>query len=174
MTPHTHPSIPMSPEPGAPLPAAATAPREYLAFKLDTGDYGIDILRVQEIRAFEAPTRLAHAPGFVKGVINLRGSIVPIIDLRLKFGLDAAACDAFTVVIVVQVGHRVMGLVVDAVDDVVGLDATQHRPVPLREAHAPAAPLQAIGVLDSRLLMLLDIDKLLVDVGLGLAEPTLQ
>lgn len=155
-------------------PVAAAAPREYLAFKLGSDEYGIDIQRVQEIRSYEPPTRIAHAPHFVKGVVNLRGTIVPIVDLRLKFGLDTAHYDAFTVVIVLHVGRRVMGLVVDAVDDVITLDASQHRPVPALDNGVPAEHLQAIGTLDNRLLMLLDVDKLLCGAELGLAEPTLQ
>ena len=158
----------------SPSPPVAAAPREYLAFRLGADEYGIDIQRVQEIRSYEPPTRIAHAPHFVKGVVNLRGTIVPIVDLRLKFGLDTAHYDAFTVVIVLHVGRRVMGLVVDAVDDVVTLDASQHRPVPALDTGAPAAHLQAIGALDDRLLMLLDVDKLLCSAELGQAEPTLQ
>lgn len=158
----------------APHPVAAAAPREYLAFRLGSDEYGIAIQRVQEIRSYEPPTRIAHAPHFVKGVVNLRGTIVPIVDLRLKFGLDTAPYDAFTVVVVLQVGRRVMGLVVDAVDDVVTLEASQHRPVPALDAGTPAEHLQAIGALDDRLLLLLDVDKLLCGAELGQAEPTLQ
>lgn len=167
------PSVPLQ-DNSPPQPVAAAAPREYLAFKLGSDEYGIDIQRVQEIRSYEPPTRIAHAPHFVKGVVNLRGTIVPIVDLRLKFGLDTAHYDAFTVVIVLHVGRRVMGLVVDAVDDVVALDASQHRPVPALDTAAPAGHLQAIGTLDDRLLMLLDVDQLLCGAELGLAEPTLQ
>jgi len=156
------------------LPVAASAPREYLAFKLGNDEYGIDIQRVQEIRSYEPPTRIAHAPLYVKGVVNLRGTIVPIVDLRLKFGLGAAHYDAFTVVIVLHVARRVIGLVVDAVDDVVALDASQHRPVPALDTGAPAQHLRAIGTLDTRLLMLLDVERLLCGAELGLAEPTLQ
>jgi len=153
---------------------AAAPPREFLSFRLGAEEYGIDILRVQEIRSYERPTRIAHAPDFVKGVTNLRGVIVPVIDLRLMFGLKPARYDAFTVTIVLQIGHRVMGLVVDEVCDVVALDAARLRPVPALGAIAGGDQLMAIGALDDRLLLLLDIDKLLSRADLGLAEPTLQ
>ena len=104
---------------------AATPIREFLAFKLGSEEYGIDILRVQEIRSYERPTRIANAPDFIKGVVNLRGVIVPIIDMRLKFRLEQATYDHFTVVIVLNIGRRVMGIVVDAVSDVITLTPEQ-------------------------------------------------
>jgi len=155
-------------------PQNAVAQREYLAFRLGSDEYGIDILRVQEIRSYEPPTRIAHAPHFVRGVVNLRGTIVPIVDLRLKLGLEAASCGDFTVVIVLNVGRRVIGLVVDAVDDVIALDMAQHREVPALDTGPQAEHLQAIGTVDARLLLLLDIDRLLCNAELGLAEPNLQ
>jgi purine-binding chemotaxis protein CheW len=155
-------------------PQNAATQREYLAFRLGSDEYGIDILRVQEIRSYEPPTRIAHAPHFVRGVVNLRGTIVPIIDLRLKFGLEAATCDDFTVVIVLNVGRRVIGLVVDAVDDVIALDLAQHRDVPALDTGLRAEHLQAICTVDARLLLLLDVDRLLCNSELGLAEPGLQ
>jgi purine-binding chemotaxis protein CheW len=91
---------------------------EFLTFRLGGEEYGIDILRVQEIRSYEQPTRIANAPHFIKGVVNLRGVIVPIIDLRLKLGCDTAEYNAFTVVIVLNVKGRVVGAVVDSVSDV--------------------------------------------------------
>ena len=109
---------------------ALTSIREFLAFKLGAEEYGIDILRVQEIRSYEAPTRIANAPDFIKGVVNLRGVIVPIVDMRLKFKLERADYDSFTVVIVLNIGHRVVGMVVDGVSDVITLSAEQLRPVP--------------------------------------------
>ncbi len=167
-------------QPNAALPAAIgpepglAPPREVLAFKLGAEEYGIDILRVQEIRSYERPTRIAHAPAHIKGVINLRGVIVPIIDLRLKFRLEQAAYDAFTVIIVLNIGHRIVGLVVDAVNDVVALGAAQLQSVPELNAGVGSEHLLAIGTLDERLLLLLDIDKLLSGADLGPAESTLQ
>ena len=161
----------------APSSAAATAPtsiREFLAFKLGNEEYGIDILRVQEIRSYEKPTRIANAPEFIKGVVNLRGVIVPIIDMRLKFNLEQANYDHFTVVIVLNIGQRVMGMVVDAVSDVITLAPEQLRPVPEFSSGVASEHLLAIGAVDDRMLILVDIEKLMSGAEIGLAEPTLQ
>ena len=112
------------------LSATLNAIREFLAFKLGSEEYGIDILRVQEIRSYEQPTRMANAPAFLKGVINLRGVIVPIVDMRMKFNLDKVDYDGFTVVIVLNIGKQVVGMVVDGVSDVITLTPEQLRPVP--------------------------------------------
>lgn len=104
--------------------------REFLTFRLGAEEYGIDILKVQEIRSYEAPTRIANAPAFVKGVINLRGVIVPIVDLRLKFCLGDARYNAFTVVIILNIAKRVVGAVVDSVSDVLELKGEQIKPAP--------------------------------------------
>lgn len=104
--------------------------REFLTFRLGAEEYGIDILKVQEIRSYEAPTRIANAPAFIKGVINLRGVIVPIVDLRLKFCLGEAQYNAFTVVIILNVAKRVVGAVVDSVSDVLELTGAQIKPAP--------------------------------------------
>jgi purine-binding chemotaxis protein CheW len=95
--------------------ADAQASGEFLTFRLGAEEYGIDILKVQEIRSYEQPTRIANAPAFIKGVVNLRGVIVPIVDLRLKLGCDTAEYNSFTVVIVLNVKGRVVGAVVDSV-----------------------------------------------------------
>ena len=92
--------------------------REYLTFRLDQEEYGIDILKVQEIRGYEPPTRIANAPNFIKGVVNLRGTIVPIVDMRLKFACAKAEYDSFTVVIILNLRNRIVGIVVDSVSDV--------------------------------------------------------
>jgi len=154
--------------------AAPTSIREFLAFKLGSEEYGIDILRVQEIRSYEKPTRIANAPEFIKGVVNLRGVIVPIIDMRLKFNLVQAHYDHFTVVIVLNIGQRVMGMVVDAVSDVITLAPEQLRPVPEFGAGMASEHLLAIGAVDDRMLILVDIEKLMSGAELGLVEPTLQ
>ncbi len=96
-------------------------PREYLTFRLDQEEYGIDILKVQEIRGYEKPTRIANAPEFIKGVVNLRGTIVPIIDMRLKFNCAKAEYNSFTVVIILNLRNRIVGIVVDSVSDVMEL-----------------------------------------------------
>src|SRR6185369_15198571 len=100
---------------------AADAAREFLAFRLGGEEYGMDILKVQEIRGYDSVTRIANAPEFIKGVINLRGTIVPIVDMRIKFNVGKATYDQFTVVIVLNVGNRVVGMVVDSVSDVIAL-----------------------------------------------------
>ena len=153
---------------------AITAIREFLAFKLGAEEYGIDILRVQEIRSYEEPTHIANAPAFVKGVVNLRGVIVPIIDMRLKFNLEQANYDSFTVVIVLNIGKRVMGMVVDAVSDVITLTPEQLRPVPEFNSAIASDHLLAIGAVQERMLILVDIEKLMSSAEMGLVEQTLQ
>jgi purine-binding chemotaxis protein CheW len=154
--------------------AALTALREFLAFKLGPEEYGIDILRVQEIRSYEEPTRIANAPPFIKGVVNLRGVIVPIVDMRLKFNLEQVNYDSFTVVIVLNIGARVVGMVVDAVSDVITLGAEQLRPVPEFNSAIESDHLLAIGAIDQRMLILIDIEKLMTSAEMGLVEHTLQ
>ena len=148
--------------------------REFLAFKLGAEEYGIDILRVQEIRSYEEPTRIANAPAFIKGVVNLRGVIVPIVDMRLKFNLEQVNYDSFTVVIVLNIGSRVVGMVVDAVSDVITLNAEQLRPVPEFNSTIASDHLIAIGAVENRMLILVDIEKLMSGAEMGLVEQALQ
>lgn len=156
-------------------PIGGNAPAgEFLAFKLGAEEYGIDILRVQEIRSFETPTRIAHSPAHVLGVLNLRGVVVPVVDLRLRFGLPDAGYDGFTVVIVLNIGSRVFGIVVDAVSDVIGLASEQLRPVPAFNARVATEHLMAIGAVDQRMLILIDIDRLMASPEMGLATDTLH
>ena len=150
--------------------APTTTLREFLAFKLGAEEYGIDILRVQEIRSYEEPTRIANAPDFIKGVVNLRGVIVPIVDMRLKFNLEQANYDSFTVVIVLNIGSRVVGMVVDAVSDVITLTAEQLRPVPAFGSAIDSDHLLAIGAVQERMLILVDIEKLMSSSEMGLVE----
>ena len=157
-----------------PKAAAGTSLREFLAFKLGAEEYGIDILRVQEIRSYEEPTRIANAPAFIKGVVNLRGVIVPIVDMRLKFNLEQASYDSFTVVIVLTIGRRVIGMVVDAVSDVITLTPEQLRPVPEFNSAIQSDHLLAIGAIEDRMLILVDIEKLMSGAEMGLVEQTLQ
>ena len=151
-------------------PAVATTLREFLAFKLGAEEYGIDILRVQEIRSYEAPTRIASAPHFVMGVVNLRGVIVPIIDMRRKFNLEQVSYDDFTVVIVLNIGARIVGMVVDAVSDVITLKPEQLRPVPGFNSSIASEHILAIGAVDDRMLILVDIEKLMTSAEMGLVE----
>ena len=157
-----------------PQASALTDLREFLAFKLGTEEYGIDILRVQEIRSYEEPTRIANAQAFIKGVVNLRGVIVPIVDMRLKFNLARAEYDHFTVVIVLNIGKRVVGMVVDAVSDVITLTQEQLHPVPEFNSAIESDHLLAIGAIDQRMLILIDIEKLMTSPDMGLFEQTLQ
>jgi purine-binding chemotaxis protein CheW len=154
--------------------AAITGIREFLAFKLGAEEYGIDILRVQEIRSYEPPTRMANAPEFIKGVINLRGVIVPIIDMRIKFNLAQVNYDTFTVVIVLNIGKQVIGMVVDGVSDVISLTAEQLRPVPAFTSTIGSDHLLAIGSVADRMLILLDIEKLMTSAEMGLVAEALH
>lgn len=156
----------------AAVASVATRLREFLAFKLGAEEYGIDILRVQEIRSYEEPTLIANAPAFMKGVVNLRGVMVPIVDMRLKFHLEQARYDEFTVVIVLNIGARVVGMVVDAVSDVITLTPEQLRPVPAFGAAVDSDHLLAIGAVESRMLILIDIEKLMGSADMGLLDAT--
>lgn len=148
---------------------------EFLTFRLGAEEYGIDILRVQEIRSYEPPTRIANSPAFIKGVVNLRGIIVPIVDLRLKLGCDQAEYNGFTVVIVLNVRGRVVGAVVDSVSDVVQLGADDVRAAPeLGASQVDTSYITGIGSTagdaKDRMLILIDIEKLMTDPEIGLIE----
>lgn len=158
----------------APVVSGAAAIQEFLAFKLASEEYGIDILRVQEIRSYEAPTRLANTPAFIKGVINLRGVIVPIVDMRLKFNLDQANYDDFTVVIILNIGRQVVGIVVDGVSDVITLAPEQLHPVPEFTSAINGDHVLAIGSVENRMLILLDIEKLMTSSEMGLVAEAMQ
>jgi purine-binding chemotaxis protein CheW len=141
--------------------AVAERPREYLTFRLGEEEYGIDILKVQEIRGYEQPTRIANAPSFIKGVVNLRGVIVPIIDMRLKFGLGSAEYNDFTVVIILNLGARVVGMVVDSVSDVMELSPEQIRDTPEIDSVVDSSYITGLGTLNGRMLILIAIEKLM-------------
>lgn len=143
---------------------------EFLSFTLGREHYGVDILKVQEIRGYNAVTRVPDAPNYIKGVINLRGTIVPVIDLRLKLRLDEARYDAFTVMIVLNVEDRVVGIVVDGVSDVIPLTAEQIRPTPEFGAAVDTRFIFGIGTQDDRMLILLDIETLLDCADIGESE----
>lgn len=140
---------------------------EFLAFRLGEEEYGIDILQVQEIRSYEPTTHLANTPAFIKGVVNLRGTIVPIVDMRLRFQLPEAAYTDTTVVIVLNVEGQMVGMVVDSVSDVIRLAPADIHPVPSITAAVDGDCLQAIGQLQERMLILLNIPKLLPSLGLA-------
>ncbi len=159
----------MTPPPAnAAVAAANTAVAgEFLTFALGSEEYGVDILKVQEIRGYDAVTRLPDAPDYIKGVINLRGTIVPVIDMRVKFRLEAKV-DALTVMIVLNVADRIVGMVVDSVSDVVQLEAGQIRAMPEVGTGIDRRFLTGIGALDERMLILLDIEGLMTSADMGL------
>ncbi|TWH98884.1 purine-binding chemotaxis protein CheW [Luteimonas cucumeris] len=142
-------------------PTDTAAAGEFLSFALGNEHYGVDILKVQEIRGYDAVTRLPDAPDYIKGVINLRGTIVPVIDLRLKLRMKDARYDAFTVMIVLNVEDRVVGIVVDSVSDVIPLDQDQIRPTPEFGVSVDTRFISGIGTLEDRMLILLDIETLI-------------
>jgi purine-binding chemotaxis protein CheW len=149
--------------------ALAARAGEYLTFRLGGEEYGIDILRVQEIRSYEQPTRIANAPDYIKGVVNLRGVIVPIVDLRVRLGCAKAEYNHFTVVIVLNVKGRVVGAVVDSVSDVLELTAEAIRPAPPMASNgADNGHLTGIGSVGERMLILMDIESLMSSPDMGL------
>ncbi|WP_298831745.1 chemotaxis protein CheW [uncultured Piscinibacter sp.] len=151
---------------------------EFLTFRLGDEEYGIDILRVQEIRSYEPPTRIANAPAFIKGVVNLRGVIVPIVDLRMKLGCASAEYNAFTVVIVLNVRGRVVGAVVDSVSDVLELPAGSIKPAPELSCAIDSGFITGIGAVrngngdgaSERMLILMDIEALMASADMGLID----
>ena len=148
--------------------AAVHAGGEFLTFRLGAEEYGIDILKVQEIRSYEQPTRIANSPSFIKGVVNLRGVIVPIVDMRLRFGLSDVQYNSFTVVIVLNVKGRVVGAVVDSVSDVLALDAQTIKPAPEMNSAVDTSFITGIGSVGERMLILMDIEGLMASAEMGL------
>jgi purine-binding chemotaxis protein CheW len=136
-------------------------PAEYLTFTLGNESYGIDILKVQEIRGYDAVTQIANAPEFIKGVINLRGVIVPILDMRIKFGIGTAQYNEFTVVIVINVLGKVVGMVVDTVSDVVALSGEQIKPAPEFGSTFDTDYITGLGTVNDLMLILIDIERLM-------------
>ncbi|MDH5338229.1 MAG: chemotaxis protein CheW [Rubrivivax sp.] len=159
-------------------PARQARRGEYLTFRLGGEEYGIDILRVQEIRSYEPPTRIAKAPPYIKGVVNLRGVIVPIVDLRLKLGCDSAEYNGFTVVIVLNVRGRVLGAVVDSVSDVLELGQDHIKPAPQLRTAVGGDYITGIGSIQQaegdaareRMLILIDIEGLMSAQDMGLMD----
>lgn len=154
--------------------AGETVGQEFLIFTLDNEEYGIDILKVQEIRGYDQVTRIANTPAFIKGVTNLRGVIVPIIDLRVKFAQQALSYDESTVVIVLNFGLRVVGIVVDGVSDVLSLTAEQIRPAPEFTVTLATEYLLGLGSLGERMLILVDIEKLLSSEEMSLMDSAVK
>ena len=154
-------------------PVAATQENmlnEYLTFTLGAEEYGIDILKVQEIRGYDAVTHIANTPEFLKGVINLRGVVVPIVDLRIKFQLGSVTYDEFTVVIIINVLGRVIGMVVDSVSDVVSLAPEQIKPPPEFGAGMDIKYISGLGAVNERMLILIDIEGMVTSSEMQLMD----
>jgi len=158
--------------------AAAGHSQEYLTMCLGDEEYGVDILRVQEIRGYERPTRIAGAPDFIGGVLNLRGVIVPIVDLRIKFGLERVTYDAVTVTVVLNIAGRTVGAVVDSVSDVIELAVDQIKPAPEFNSTVDSSYVVGIGAIKQaeheRMLILVDIERLMSGADMGLVNADLH
>lgn len=149
---------------------SANESQEFLTFTIGCEEYGIEILKVQEIRSYEAVTTVVNAPDFIKGVVNLRGTIVPIIDMRIKFNLGNVGYNDFTVVIILNVAGRVIGMVVDSVSDVITLTTEQCRPAPHFSAELNTNYITGLGTVDDRMLILMDIERLMSSPEMGLVD----
>jgi len=145
--------------------------QEFLAFKLGQEEYGVDILAVQEIRGYDTVTRVPEAPDYVKGVINLRGVIVPVVDLRLKFKLGSATYDEFTVMIVLNLKGKVIAAVVDGVSDVVRVEPSDIRPTPEFGGIIDTRYISGIATVGERMLILLDIEALILSADITGVAP---
>lgn len=155
---------------GAAAGESDMAASEYLTFTLGSEEYAIDILKVQEIRGYEQPTLIANAPPFIKGVINLRGIIVPVVDLRIKFNLGKIEYTPFTVVVILNVARRVIGVVVDSVSDVISLKASQIRPAPDFSGSFDTRYILGLATEDARMMIVTDIERLMTRADMELIE----
>jgi purine-binding chemotaxis protein CheW len=160
----------MQANPSAKIEDTDLAAGEYLTFILGGEEYGIEILKVQEIRSYEAVTKIANTPDFIKGVINLRGSIVPIVDLRMRFNLNLVEYNEFTIVIILSFSKRIIGIVVDGVSDVLDLNQSQISPVPELVSNIDTKYLKGLGSVDDRMLILVDIEQLMSSQEMALME----
>ena len=161
-------------EPSSSPSHAAASAGEFLTFKLGAEEYGIDILKVQEIRGYENPTRIANVPSFMKGAVNLRGVIVPVVDMRLRFDLPDVSYDAFTVVIILSLAGRTVGMVVDSVSDVLALGLDQIKPAPEFNGQIDSSHIIGLGAVKTgeaeRMMILMDIEGLMTSDGMGLRD----
>jgi len=159
---------------GTPAAQAIADAGQYLTLRLGGEEYAIDILRVQEIRSYEEPTRMVNAPAFIKGVINLRGVIVPIVDLRLKLNIDNVEYNEFTVVIILNVRRTVIGAVVDAVSDVVTLTAQSIKPAPQFETSIDSRFITGLANVGERMLIVMNMEALMSNAEMGMVSAALQ
>ena len=155
---------------GAPAVQSGADGGQYLTLRLGGEEYAIDILRVQEIRSYEEPTRMVNAPVFIKGVVNLRGVIVPIVDLRLKLNIDKVEYNDFTVVIILNVRGTVIGAVVDAVSDVVTLTAQSIKAAPQFETAIDSRFITGLANVGERMLIVMNMDALLSNAEMGMVS----
>ena len=146
------------------------AAEEFLTFTLGSEEYAIDILKVQEIRGYDAVTKIANTPDYIKGVINMRGVIVPVVDMRLKFHLGNATYDQFTVMIILNLGQRIVGMVVDSVSDVIALNADEIRPAPDFGSTFDTQYLLGLASVGERMAIVVDIEKLMTSQEMGLID----
>ncbi len=136
---------------------------QYLTFALGEEEYGIEILKVQEIKGYSGITPIPNTPPHIRGVMNLRGTVVPVVDLRIKFGREGRDYSKFTVIVVVKVGEKIVGLVVDAVSDVLDIPSSEIRPTPDLGGRTDTRFISGMAPTNDKLVVLLDIDRLLED-----------
>lgn len=149
---------------------ALTGDQEFLTFTLGEEEYAIDILKVQEIRGYDGVTRIANTPDYIKGVINMRGVIVPVIDMRLKLQVGEAVYNEFTVMIILNLGERVVGMVVDGVSDVIALSDEEIRPAPEFGTAMDTEYIQGLASIEERMAIVVDIEKLMTSSEMGLVN----
>ncbi|WP_293749878.1 chemotaxis protein CheW [uncultured Paraglaciecola sp.] len=143
---------------------------EFLTFVLGEETYALDVMTVKEIRGYQPVTKIANAPDFVKGVLNLRGDIVPIIDLRIKFSVGEATYNEFTIVIMLNIGQRVVGIVVDEVSDVIKVMAQDIKPPPEFGIVFDSSYLYGLTTIEEQMVILINIESLISSDELGLFE----
>jgi purine-binding chemotaxis protein CheW len=146
------------------------AVNQYLTFRLGQEEYGIELLKVQEIKGYSAITPIPNTPPHIKGVMNLRGAVIPVVDLRVRFGMESIEYTQFNVIIVINVGTKVMGLLVDAVSDVLNVGAGEIRPAPDFGARADTRFISGMAAAGDKVAVLLDIDSLLTEADLAAGE----
>jgi len=151
-------------------PAGFTAASQYLSFALGAEQYGIELLKVQEIKGYSSVTPIPNTPAYIKGVMNLRGAVVPIVDLRKRFGMEAIEYTQFNVIIVINVGSRIMGLLVDAVSDVLNVGPGELRPAPDFGARTDTRFISGMVSAGEKIAVLLDLDTLLSEADLAVAD----
>lgn len=147
---------------------------EFLTFTLDKEEYAIDILKVQEIRGYDSITGIANTPDYIKGVINMRGVIVPVLDMRLKFHMGNATYDEFTVMIILNLGQRIVGMVVDSVSDVIALQPEEIRKAPDFGSTFDTEYLVGLANVGERMAIVVDIEKLMTSQEMGLIDPLME